>query len=355
MAVRRGNEVEVHVRDGLVRVTLGSDSRQLARGESANLRATGGPIQTGRDAGADPAWHWADALAPRVPIEGRDLLTVLRTLAYQSGLELRFATPAMEAAAASTTLHGPTLNLAPRETMRALLTTSGLSMTEDASTSTSSATTFMRSDASPAINLAATPTWTGSHRFDAGVGIGSAASASAHLAFGAPSEDKAPLRFTAAGPLTTVALPGAVETDGTRLYFTNDSGVRSALSMASERAFDAVKVQDVLNVPETYTQIAHLSTPVRPAGSYLFGIALTYSFNSVNQSVFIRYSSNGGADWNEYQHEASDSTNVEPWTYGYPIVLAAPGSADVILEMRKETAANTLNVLWADIWFHRVA
>ena len=136
MAVRRGNEVEVHVRDGLVRVTLGSDSRQLARGESANLRATGGPIQVGRDVTTEPAWQWADALAPRVPIEGRDLLTVLRTLAYQSGLELRFATPALEAAAAGTTLHGPILNLAPRETMRALLTTAGLNMTEDASTAT---------------------------------------------------------------------------------------------------------------------------------------------------------------------------------------------------------------------------
>ena len=136
MAVRRGNEVEVHVRDGLVRVTLGSDSRRLARGESANLRATGGPIQTGRDAAADPALAVGGCFAPRVPIEGRDLLTVLRTLAYQSGLELRFATPALEAAAASTTLHGPILDLAPRETMRALLTTSGLSMTEDASTAT---------------------------------------------------------------------------------------------------------------------------------------------------------------------------------------------------------------------------
>lgn len=133
MAVRRGNEVEVHVRDGLVRITLGSESRRLARGETANLRATGGPIEIGHDAAADPAWQWADALAPRVPIEGRDLLTVLRTLAYQGGLELRFATPALEAAAGSTTLHGPILNLPPRETMHALLMSSGLSMTEDAS------------------------------------------------------------------------------------------------------------------------------------------------------------------------------------------------------------------------------
>jgi len=139
MAVRRGNEVEVHVRDGQVRVTLGTDSRRLARGESAILRATGGSIQAGRDGAADPAWKWADALAPRVPIEGRDLLSVLRTLAYQSGLELRFATPALETAAASTTLHGPVLNLPPRETMRALLTSSGLGMTEDAGTATISA------------------------------------------------------------------------------------------------------------------------------------------------------------------------------------------------------------------------
>jgi hypothetical protein len=123
--------VEVHVRDGEVRVTLGTDSRRLARGESATLRATGaGAIQTGHDA-ADSSWQWVDALAPRVSIEGRDLLTVLRTLAYQGGLELRFATADLEAAAGSTILHGPALNLPPRETMRALLGSSGLGMTDD--------------------------------------------------------------------------------------------------------------------------------------------------------------------------------------------------------------------------------
>jgi ferric-dicitrate binding protein FerR (iron transport regulator) len=134
MAVRQGNEVKVQVRDGLVRVTLGNDSRSLARGESAIVPATGtGPIQIGHGSAADPAWQWADALAPRLSIEGRDLLTVLRTLAYQGGLGLRFATPALEAAAGTTTLHGPTLNLPPREAMRALLLSSGLDMAEDAS------------------------------------------------------------------------------------------------------------------------------------------------------------------------------------------------------------------------------
>jgi hypothetical protein len=132
MAMRHGNEVEVRVRDGQVRITLGSDSRRLARGEVASLRTTGGPIETGRDTATDPSWQWADALAPRVSIEGRDLLTVLRTLAYQGGLELRFATPAVESAAGGTILHGPALNLSPRETMRALLISSGLGMSEDA-------------------------------------------------------------------------------------------------------------------------------------------------------------------------------------------------------------------------------
>ncbi len=133
MAVRRGNEVEVHVRDGQVRVTLGSDSRRLARGESREPAGNGWTDRDGSRCCGRSCLAVGGCLAPRVPIEGRDLLTVLRTLAYQGGLELRFATPALEAAAAARTLHGPILNLAPRETMRALLTSSGLGMTEDAS------------------------------------------------------------------------------------------------------------------------------------------------------------------------------------------------------------------------------
>lgn len=133
MVTRGDANAEVRVRDGMVRVTLGNESRRLVRGETAIVPSTGaGPIETERSAASGTAWQWADVLAPRVPIEGRDLLTVLKTLAYEGGFELRFAGPAVETAAQTTTLHGPSLDLAPREALRALLTSSGLYVADEA-------------------------------------------------------------------------------------------------------------------------------------------------------------------------------------------------------------------------------
>jgi hypothetical protein len=132
MAQRRGGEVEVFVRDGLVSVTLGSESRRLSRGQSGLLGdRQPGTIETRRVDAAGQAWDWADSLAPRLSIEGRDLLGVLRALAYQSGLELSFSDAGVEARAKGTTLHGPALDLPPRQAMRALLATSGLQIAPD--------------------------------------------------------------------------------------------------------------------------------------------------------------------------------------------------------------------------------
>ena len=131
MVVRRDPDVQVSVRDGLVLVTLGSESRSLERGETATLPVVEtGTIQSGRMDGSGADWQWVDVLAPSLAIEGRDLLSVLKALAYEGGIEIRFANPGIEAMARTTTLHGPALDLPPREAMRALLTSSGLRMSE---------------------------------------------------------------------------------------------------------------------------------------------------------------------------------------------------------------------------------
>jgi ferric-dicitrate binding protein FerR (iron transport regulator) len=128
MVVRRDQDVQVSVRDGLVLVTLGNESRSLERGETATLLVATGTIRPGRMDGSNSDWEWVEALAPSLAIEGRDLLSVLKALAHECGVEIRFANPGVEAMARATTLHGPALDLPPREAMRALLTSSGLRM-----------------------------------------------------------------------------------------------------------------------------------------------------------------------------------------------------------------------------------
>lgn len=129
IAALESGQVQVGVRDGTVQVAIGNDSARLRRGESATVKlqsATGSanPITLGRLGASGEAWRWADELAPRLPIEGHNLVAVLRTLAYQAGLELSFATQSVEADALATTLHGPVLDMAPQDALRAILATS---------------------------------------------------------------------------------------------------------------------------------------------------------------------------------------------------------------------------------------
>jgi hypothetical protein len=80
-------------------------------------------MRRSRVATSGEAWRWADELAPHALIEGRSLATVARALAYQAGLDLRFANAAAEAEAATTTLHGPALDMEPRAALQAILAT----------------------------------------------------------------------------------------------------------------------------------------------------------------------------------------------------------------------------------------
>jgi hypothetical protein len=92
------------------------------------------------------------------------------------------------------------------------------------------ASTFMRSDAAPRLSQAIVPTWTGAHRFDSLVSVRKAADASAMLAFAAGTTTLTPIRLATAGAaLLATPLSGAIETDGTSLYFTSQAGVRTAL------------------------------------------------------------------------------------------------------------------------------
>ncbi len=127
-ATRAPDRVVVGVRDVTVQVAVGSDSASLTRGESATVVLAGNSAATNRISRSRMAtfgasWQWADELAPRLPIEGRSLVAVLRTLAYQAGMTLSFASESVEAAAQATTLHGPVLDMAPDAALRAILAT----------------------------------------------------------------------------------------------------------------------------------------------------------------------------------------------------------------------------------------
>lgn len=124
-----GATVDVAVRDGQVRVTTDGQVAELARGELARLAATGAIVKAA-GAAAGTEWDWVDAAAPRIAVDNQDLLSVLRLLSFEAGIELVFADATAESRAGTTILHGPPVDLPPRAAIQAILATTSLTARE---------------------------------------------------------------------------------------------------------------------------------------------------------------------------------------------------------------------------------
>ncbi len=134
LATRDGDSVRVAVREGRVRIELAAGGTEIGRGEDAAFGAAGGPIRRGTASLQGADWSWAEALAPRVLLEGRDLRGVLVELARETGRPLRFASEEVERQARETILHGPSLDVPPALALRTLLATSGFVAATDTAT-----------------------------------------------------------------------------------------------------------------------------------------------------------------------------------------------------------------------------
>jgi len=131
LTVREGGSARVLVREGRVHIDLAGGEAEIGRGEVAAFATAGGTIRSGTASLRGADWAWAEAIAPRVPLEGRDLRGVLFELARETGRPLRFATAEAEAQALETILHGPALDVPPGDALRTLLATSGFVATTD--------------------------------------------------------------------------------------------------------------------------------------------------------------------------------------------------------------------------------
>lgn len=116
--------------------------------------------------------------------------------------------------------------------------------------------------------------------------------------------------------------------------------------------FDYAKAQDILDIPATYTPIVSMVTPVRDAGTYMYGLSLTADFADTNDAFHIRFSTDGGANWTEFTITPNDVQDNIPVIYAYPKVRNA-GILDMRVEARKDLAGNTFNIKFADIWYER--
>jgi ferric-dicitrate binding protein FerR (iron transport regulator) len=121
----RGSDYQVRVREGAVLLQRGALRRwgnageQLTIDENDVIRST--PI-----AANDPDWEWVQSLASAPDIDEQPLTVLLAWVARESGVEVRYASPAIERKATTTILHGSIQRLKPLEALEVMLATTDL-------------------------------------------------------------------------------------------------------------------------------------------------------------------------------------------------------------------------------------
>ena len=116
--------------------------------------------------------------------------------------------------------------------------------------------------------------------------------------------------------------------------------------------YDYTKVQAVNDIPETYTEVARLVTPVREEGVYIIGFSLTWDYDQANKSVFMRFSIDAGGSWTELISKPSDTDDVRAFTYAFP-KERSQGIFDMRFEARKQDTSGLFNIGFLDVWYDR--
>jgi hypothetical protein len=158
-------------------------------------------------------------------------------------------------------------------------------------------------------------------------------------------------------PLVATEGMMAWDDDGKVMYFMAGGAwtpVENTVAMFNTLSYDTNKEVDILNIPElpTWTPVVTLVTPERPAGKYVLGISITYTFLSANRSAYLRWRIDGQG-WNEFTSEPKDVQDVNAVFYEYPDDYAQAAHT-IEVEMAKEVGGNALDVRFADIMFQRV-
>ena len=129
-----GTQYELHVSGGALRLRVREGRVEIERAGSPLVGSAGeqvdigvlGDVHRAAIAADDPAWHWAEALAPAPDIDGRPASVLLEWVARETGRKLSYADAAVRQRAESVVLHGNIRHLAPLEALDVMLATTDL-------------------------------------------------------------------------------------------------------------------------------------------------------------------------------------------------------------------------------------
>ena len=120
-----GAALRLRVREGLVMLDRGGRSLTGRAGEQLSVDGLGGVARTSIGP-ADPAWQWAESIAPMPDMDGKPASTLIAWVARETGRRLRYESPIVEQRATAVILHGDIRHLAPLEALEAMLATTDL-------------------------------------------------------------------------------------------------------------------------------------------------------------------------------------------------------------------------------------
>lgn len=120
-----GAALRLRVREGLVMLDRGGRSLTGRAGEQLSVDGLGG-VARASIGPADPAWQWAESIAPMPDMDGKPASTLIAWVARETGRRLRYESPFVEQRATAVILHGDIRHLAPLEALEAMLATTDL-------------------------------------------------------------------------------------------------------------------------------------------------------------------------------------------------------------------------------------
>jgi hypothetical protein len=120
-----GAGLRLRVREGLVVFDRGGRSLTGRAGEQLTVDGFGG-VTRASIAQVDPAWRWAESIAPMPDMDGKPASELIAWVARETGRRPHYESPSVEQRAAAVILHGDIRHLPPLDALEAMLATTDL-------------------------------------------------------------------------------------------------------------------------------------------------------------------------------------------------------------------------------------
>jgi ferric-dicitrate binding protein FerR (iron transport regulator) len=120
-----GSALRLRVREGRVALDRGGRTLTGQAGEQVSINGLDG-VSRSPIAADDPAWQWAESIAPMPDMDGKPAAALIAWVARETGRRLRYESTLVEQRATAVILHGDVRHLAPIEALQVMLATTDL-------------------------------------------------------------------------------------------------------------------------------------------------------------------------------------------------------------------------------------